>query len=192
MTDMVDVGTMRERLNVLELVYDKDADAYRWREKRRVWAGVEQDDRNNLFSSVGIGVRGVTFTIRCDPALDLHNAYSWNGRHCFLTRIRPDTPTRGFWMVSAAPVTVRSCRKDADRTPAGSTFPAVLTEKYVGHEQPDLHAETVTDYVLVTPKEIELAPGSWVAVDGAYYRVLVPHVLDEFKNEFEIRRKEDC
>ena len=172
---MVDVGTMRERLNVLELVYDKDADAYRWREKRRVWAGVEQDDRSNLFSSVGIGVRGVTFTIRCDPALDLHNAYSWNGRHCFLT-----------------PVTVRSCRKDADRTPAGSTFPAVLTEKYVGHEQPDLHAETVTDYVLVTPKEIELAPGSWVTVDGAYYRVLVLHVLDEFKNEFEIRRQEDC
>ena len=189
---MVAVGSMREHLSVLELVYEETSDTYRWQETRKVWAHAEYYDRTNLFSSVGIGVRGVTLTIRRDPALSLRNAYGWGDKHCFLTRIRPDIPAKGFWTVSAAPVTVRSCRKDAGKTPAGCSFPGVLTEKYVGHEQPDLHAETRKDYVLVTPKVIELAPGSWVTVDGAYYRVLVPHLLDEFKNEFEIRRREDC
>ena len=42
------------------------------------------------------------------------------------------------------------------------------------------------------PKAVTLAPGSWVTVDGAYYRVLEPHTLDEWKNEFEVRRREDC
>ena len=84
------------------------------------------------------------------------------------------------------------CQKDMDQDPAGFRFPGVLTEKYVRHEEPDLHAEVTADYVLVTPKVISLAPGSWVTVGEAFYRVRVPHLLDPYKNEFEIRRREDC
>ena len=49
-----------------------------------------------------------------------------------------------------------------------------------------------TDYALVTPKSVTLAPDIWTICGGAYYRVLIPHELDEVKNEYQIRRKEDC
>ena len=180
---MTTAGEMRERVGVLSLVYDREADEYRWAEVRRVWARAELDSRSNLFSSVGIGARGVTFTLRRRSGLDLH---------CFLPAIRPDGEDRGYQTVKAALCQVRQCQKDADKDPAGSRFPGVLTEKYVGHDQPDIHGEVTTDYVLVTPKSVTLAPGSWVTVDGAYYRVLESHTLDEWKNEFEVRRREDC
>ena len=61
---MTTAGEMRERVGVLSLVYDREADEYRWAEVRRVWARAELDSRSNLFSSVGIGARGVTFTLR--------------------------------------------------------------------------------------------------------------------------------
>lgn len=60
------------------------------------------------------------------------------------------------------------------------------------YEQLDPLAVVTWDYVLVMPKVITLDPGSWVICGGRYYRVLVPHELDEYKNEYEIRRKEDC
>lgn len=186
----VNAGDLRERLRVLTCA--PDGDGLRWTETGRVWAKAEPDSRKNLFSGVGIGTRGVTFTIRARPGLTLHQAFFWRGRHCFLTDIAPRTGCPGYWDARAALVTVSDCRKDADRQIPGMRFPGVLTEKYAGHDQPDLHAETVTDYVLVTPKAVELAPGSWVTADGAYYRVRVPHLLDPYKNEFEIRRKEDC
>ncbi len=179
-----------DRLQVLRLDYDPNEAAYAWVEDRRTWAAAEQDTKANLFSSVGVGARGVTFTIRKSPSLTLHNAFRWRGRHCFLTSIMDGEP--GFQVVKAALCEPAECCADADKTPPGRLFPGVLTEKYVGHEQTDLHSEVTGDFVLVTPKAIVLAPGSWVTVDGAYFLVRVPHELDPYKNEYEIRRKEDC
>ena len=189
---MTTAGEMRERVGVLSLVYDREADEYRWAEERRVWVRAELDSRSNLFSSVGIGARGVTFTLRRRSGLDLRHAFAWRGRHCFLTAILPDGENRGYQTVKAALCSVRQCQKDADRAEAGSRFPGILTEKYVGHNQSDGHGEVTTDYVLVTPKAVTLAAGSWVTVDGAFYLVLEPHTLDEWKNEYEVRRREDC
>jgi hypothetical protein len=62
----------------------------------------------------------------------------------------------------------------------------------VGHEQLDPHTEVTGDLVLVTPKVVSLAPGSWVIVKDRYFLVRVPHELDPYKNEYEIRRREDC
>lgn len=187
----ISAGDLRERIGVLALQFQEDDNQYQWTENRRLWADAELDTRSNLFSSVGIGARGVTFTVRRNRELSLHQAFSWHDQHCFLTAILPhDHP--GYLTVKAALVEVRTCRKDADLDPPGCSFPGILTEKYVKHEEPDLHAEVTTDYVLVTPKVISLDPGSWVTVGEAFYRVLVPHLLDPYKNEFEIRRKEDC
>lgn len=122
--------------------------------------------------------------------LDPGTMLRWREQHLYVTSAVPRE--WGFIDVNAAAVTLSACQKDANRTPMGATFPGVLTEKYVGHEQLDPLAVVTTDYVLVTPKVITLAPGSWVICGGEYYRVLVPHELDEFQNEYEIRRKEDC
>lgn len=62
----------------------------------------------------------------------------------------------------------------------------------MGHEQLDPHAEVTGDLVLVTPKAVALALGSWVIVEDRYFLVRVPHELDPYKNEYEIRRREDC
>lgn len=186
------MGTTGSNLNqviqVLEL--RRDGDVYAWEKARRTWAAAEQDTRSNLFSSVGVGARGVTFTIRKSWTLTLHNAFLWRGRFCFLTSIVDGNP--GFQVVRAALCEPSECQKDADRDPAGCQFPGILTEKYVGHEQLDPHAEVTGDFVLVTPKEVSLKPGSWITVGGAYFLVRAPHELDPFKNEYEIRRKEDC
>lgn len=181
---------LKDRVQVLRLDYDPVTDIYAWAEERRTWAAAEQDARANLFSSVGVGARGVTFTIRKSPALTLHNAFCWRGRHCFLTSIMDGDP--GFQVVKAALCEVAACVKDADKETPGSPFPGVLTEKYIGHEQLDPHCVVTGDFVLVTPKAVTLAPGSWATVNGAYFLVRSPHELDPYKNEYEIRRKEDC
>ena len=181
-------SSLNQAVQILEL--RRDGDAYTWEKARQTWAAAEQDTRSNLFSAVGVGARGVTFTVRRNRALTLHNAFLWRGRHCFLTAILDGEP--GFQVVKAALCEIRQCQKDADRDPAGCRFPGILTEKYAGHEQMDPQAEVTGDFVLVTPKAVALSPGSWVTVDGSYFLVRTPHELDEFKNEYEIRRKEDC
>ena len=181
-------SSLSQAIQVLEL--RRNGDAYAWERARRTWAAAEQDVRNNLFSSVGVGVRGVTFTIRKSRTMTLRNAFLWRGRFCFLTSIVDGDP--GFQVVRAALCEPADCVQDADRDPAGCRFPGVLTEKYIGHEQLDPHAEVTGDFVLVTPKEVCLKPGSWVSVSGAYFLVRAPHELDPYKNEYEIRRKGDC
>lgn len=138
----------------------------------------------------GVGAHGVIFTIRKSRTLTLHNALRRRGQFCFLTSIVDGDP--GFQMVKAALREPVDCIQDADRAPQGCRFPGILTEKYAGHEQLDPHAEVTGDFVLVTPKIVTLVPGSWVTVNGAYFLVRAPHELDPFKNEYEIRRKEDC
>lgn len=188
MAEHVDAGGMRDRMEVLGLVQDRDGN-WAWSPVRRTWGKVTLSVLKNLFSTVGIGARDASILVRRQE-LTLHNALRWNGTHLFLSSILPFG--RNHLELRAALVTPVECRKDADKTPTGCVFPGVLTEKYVGHEQMDPLAVVTGDYVLVTPKPITLAPGSWVICDGRYYRVLVPHELDEYKNEYEIRRKEDC
>lgn len=181
---------LKDRVVIRRLTYDVDGDAFVWENEIPSWARVELDTRSNLFSSVGIGARGVTLTMRRSSRLTLYKALRWRGQHCFLTAITDADP--GFVTVKAALCDPVSCRANMDKAEPGLRFPGVLTERYVGHEQPDLHAEVITDYVLVTPKAITLDPGSWVTAAGRYYRVLEPHELDPYKNEYVIRRKEDC
>ena len=181
-------SNLNQAIQVLEL--KKTEDVYTWEKARGTWAAAEQDTRNNLFSSVGVGARGVTFTIRKSRTLTLHNAFRWRGQFCFLTSIVDGAP--GFQVVKAALCGPVDCVKDADLETQGCRFPGVLTEKYVGHEQLDPHAEVTGDLVLVTPKVVALKPDSWVLIGDRHFLVRVPHELDPYKNEYEIRRTEDC
>ena len=108
-------SNLDQAVQVLEL--KKAGDTYAWEKARRTWAAAEQDARKNLFSSVGIGAHGVTFTIRKSRTLTLHNAFRWRGRFCFLTSIVDGDP--GFQVVKAALCDPVDCIKDADRAPQG-------------------------------------------------------------------------
>ena len=189
----IDAGALRERLQVLELRHDAEANAWCWVKARSTRASAVLSEKKNLFSSVGVGARDVTFTVRCRDGLTLENAISWHGRggweHCFITAITPID--RLHDAVRCARVSVADCLAEANHVPTGPRFPGILTEKYVSHDSPDLHDINTTCYVLITPKVIDLKRGSIVEIGGVPYHVLLGHYLDEYKNEYEIVREAD-
>ena len=198
-------SSLKERLQVQRLLYDSDTDTYAWTEDRLIWAEAARDDRSNLFSSVGVGARGATFTIRRSPRLTLRNAFRWRGRFCFLTAIMDGDP--GFQTVKAALCEPVFCTAVPQRRELGPgnrpkltegprvSFPGVLTEKYVRYAREETYAKTETAYVLVTPKEIALEEGTLVTVQegpaAGVYSLQARHALDDYKNEYEIVRRRD-
>lgn len=187
MPEHIDAGELRDRLEVLDLERDAEGNLA-WSPKRRTWGKVTQGVLKNLFSSVGIGARDAAIVVRCQP-LTLHNALRWNGTHLFLTSILPFG--RNHLELHAAAVTVDTVRLRADESTQSVSFPGVLTEKYSGHEQEWPMSVNELRLVLVVPKPVRLHPGTLVEVRGAAWEVLVPHELDEYKNEYEIGRTVD-
>ena len=182
----VEVGRLNDRVDVLELRETKDAagKAWAWETIRRTWAKAELMTKANVYSVHGLGAAGVTFTLRRQP-LDLDNALRWRGQHCLITAIQP--LGRLDLTVEAALVVLSRCE---DRY-TGTKFPAIMTEKYLAHQQLEPMAINNLRHVLVTPKCIQLEPGKLVEVDGVSWPIRVPHLLDPHKNEYELERTVD-
>ena len=182
------------------LALEKTGDTYAWVSVRDTWAKAEKQNKANLFSKVGIGVQSVLFTLRKQD-LTLHNAFCWDGKHCFLTDIKEID--RMYYEVMAALIEPIECRythvttttDDLNNPVLGGetavVFPGCVVEKYLGARQEQPQAVSEVTLVLVTPKIIELEAGSVVEVSGQEYEVMVGHVLDEYKNEYEITVKRD-
>lgn len=199
----VDAGSLSERLELLELRQTAEK-TWEWVPIRRVWAKVEQTAKTNLFSKVGVGARDAAVVIRRQP-LTLHQALRWKGQHLFLTSITKRD--RMHLDVQAALVSVVTCIGQGYTTTVGAgnrpekqekpeqTFPGVLTEKYVRYETEDSYAKAKRLLVLVTPKAVELLEGDLVTVTqgpaAAVYNVQTRHVLDEYKNEYEVLYSRD-
>ena len=71
------------------------------------------------------------------------------------------------------------------------TFPGMLVEKYLRSNTETGHDEGEVTLVLVTPKQVQVDAGKLIEVQGKPYKVAVCHMLDEYKNEYEIIRTED-
>lgn len=184
---VIDAGRLSERLEVLEL-REVEPGVWAWAAARRTWGQAEAyvQKSRELFSQVGVGARGVKLTVR-KQRLTLHNAIRWSGQHLFLTAIIPQG--RGHLDVTAALVRPRPVRLRPENGERPMVFPGVLTEKYLAHGQEWPMSVNDLELVLVVPKAIRLRPGRLVEVRGAAWEVLVPHELDEFKNEYEIGRR---
>lgn len=191
-------GELRERIELLEL--NQINDVFCWQPVKKIWAKTEFTGKTNLFSKVGIGVTSVQFLIRKQP-LNLHQAFRWNGIHCFLTEIKPEGLL--YLQVTAARIEPKKCsfyyykkklntlnRPEKDLC-VRIHFPGCVTEKYLGYHQKDSHSENKTTFVLVTPKEICLDAGKLVLVEKESYHIKICHLLDEYKNEYEITRTKD-
>lgn len=155
--------------------------AWEWQTVRRTWGQVTLTERKSVYSVHGIGAAGVTVILRRQP-LTLDNALRWRGQHCLITAIRP--LGRLYLSIDAALVELSQCRD----TVTDATFPAVMTEEYVQHQQLEPMAVDTHRRVLVTPKAVRLAPGPLVEVDGTPWPVLTPYELDPHKNEYIIGR----
>lgn len=190
----IEVGRLNERVEVLELGRQPVAaqnvsesgtpTTWEWGTVRRTWAQTELAAKTNIYSVHGIGAAGVSFTLRRQP-LDLDNALRWKGQHCLITAIRPRG--RLYLTVEAALVVLFQCRNPK----TGETFPAVMTERYVGHQQQEPMAVNKHQRVLVTPKAVRLAPGKLVEVNGVPWPIIAPYELDPHKNEYAIERTVD-
>lgn len=198
MKPSIDAGKLRDVLQVLELK-ENPKGTWTWQKVRKARGQVELSTGQNLFSTVGIGARGAEIVLRRQD-LTLHNALLWGEQHLFLSAILPEG--RLHLRVQAAlvePVTCLATRTEDTVGEAGRpttaetmrmTFPGVLTEKYARYEREETHAENETSYVLVVPKAIQLKASDLVTVQEgpakAVYYVTICHVLDPYKNEYEI------
>ena len=199
----IGAGRLDQPLEVLELRQTSEG-TWEWVPIRRAWAQVEQTAKTNLFSTVGVGARDAAVVIR-RQSLTLHQALRWKGQHLFLTSITK--LDRMHLDLQAALVSVVRCVGQGYTTTVGPgnrpvkqpgperTFPGVLTEKYVRYETEDSYAKAKRLLVLVTPKAVQLLEGDLVTVTegpaAAVYNVQTSHVLDEYKNEYEIMYSRD-
>lgn len=185
---MVDARRLRYPVQVL--TPGADANAGNWVPLRRAWSDAEPGSRQTIFSSVGLSARTELFTLRLQR-LNPGDMILWAGQWYYVVDAVPKG--RIFMAVTTAAVTPVSCTAETD---SGSvSFQAAITEKYVGHNMGDTHAEIAVTYVLVTPKAVALSPGDLVTLaDGpvpGVYPVTCCHLLDSCKNEYEISRKAD-
>lgn len=183
----VEVGRLNERVDVLSLQNESEPGTpavWEWTAVRRTWAKAELMAKNNVYSVHGLGAAGVSFILR-RQGLDLDNALYWRGQHCLITAIRP--LGRLYLAVEAALVELSQCRNPQ----TGETFPAVMTERYVGHQQLEPMAVNRRQRVLVTPKAVRLTPGPLVEVDGVEWPIITPYELDPHKNEYARERTVD-
>lgn len=200
---------MRERVTILTLTARADGTGWEWVPNKTTWAKAEKTGKLSLFSTIGAGQEGYTFTLRRQP-LTPAQALRWRGRFAFVTDL--SFPDRGHIEVGGALIEPMACSvtrtkigKDALNRPSLQdsqtlTFPACIVEKYAGFTAGDIHDTTTQTLVAVCPKAVTLAPGEIVTVGGILdkdcrpcrYRVQTPHELSEFKNEYELVREEDA
>lgn len=185
--DGVAVGRLSDRVDVLALQNAPELGstaAWSWEPVRRTWAQAELMTRPNVYSVHGIGAAGVSFILRRQD-ITMDHALRWRGQHCFITSIRP--LGRLYLAADTALVVLSQCRD----LMSGDTFPAVMTERYVGHQQMEPMAVNVRRRVLVTPKAVRLTPGPLVEVDGVQWPITTAYELDPHKNEYELQKEVD-
>lgn len=203
MAQYIDAGKLDKPLWVLELKETADY-VWEWVPVRKAWANLTLTTKSNLFSKVGVGARDAVILLR-RQSLTLHNALRWKDQHLFVSAILEHG--RNHLEVSAALVTMTQCKakRTADTMGPGNrpqtadvlalSFPAVLTEKYAKYQREETFDAAETAYVLVTPKAILLEEGDLVTVTegsaAGTYHLTIRHVLDEYKNEYEIVRRGD-
>lgn len=189
MSSYMDAGSLNDRVEVLEL-QETAENTWTWERARLSWADITMDGGRNLFSSIGIGARNAKLTMR-QFNLTLHSALRYKGQHLFLTEITRHKTARGYQSITAALVNVTECQKMDDEETVAGSFPAVLTEKYARHSQEWPMSVNDLSLVVVVPKVITLTPGTLLKARGDLWEVCIPHELDEYKNEYEVRRLVD-
>lgn len=177
----IDAGQLGERIEILRLEKIEPENAWSWTTLRHSWAGVELQQKRNNFSTHGIGAAGAELVLRRQE-LTLLDAIRWRGQHLFLTGIAPRG--RNHLTVAAALVEVRACRDPE----SALSFPGVVTEKYLGHQQEEPMAVNTMRHILITHPAIDLKPGRLVEVDGESWPITMSHRLDPWKAEYEIER----
>lgn len=194
----MEIGKANERAMVLYPVQNDQGIFYQ--QEKEIWVCREKLKGKNIFSSLGLGAESFRFTFRKQP-FSLHNALLCGGRHYFLTSVTEIART--WYEAEAALVYPVTCILEREKSVLDErnrpvhqkveelAFTGFLTEKYFGYQEEKSHADSQTDLVLVTPKLVKLSAGDLIDIKGSHFTVAVCHTLDEYKQEYEMRRKVD-
>ncbi len=158
---------------------------WEWREYCKSWAKVTPTEGFAIYANSGVGGREAEFILR-RQSFTLADAIQWKDQFCLPTSVTPLGP--GHLKVKAALVTPRTCQGTERETEREIRFPAVVTERYQGHEQMEPMARNAVRLVLVTPKAVKLKLGSLVTLgeNQNSFWVKVAHEMDPYKQEYEI------
>ena len=185
--------------------------AYQWATAESRWAQGELTGKSNLFSQVGIGLRGAEFRLHRAGGITLFDAVRWRGEHYFLTGIQQEGPAEAVLTAALAQPIPCTAWRMGGKTPGAYgqpkeyrralEFPGILVEKWQGYRQGSPQGIVESTQVLVAPKAVELRVGDRVTTGagrtgpedngGPTYEVQIPHTLDPYKNEYELYRYEE-
>jgi hypothetical protein len=200
---MKNAGDFGWRINILEYVKTR-RNTYEWKIKSRAWAKLEKQTAGGIFSRHGITARAVKLTIQGCHDVTLHNAVAYADTepgHLVLTDINREDP--GYTVLSAAAIEPVRCRVERVRVETGDNnrpktrkleplvFQGYLTEKYLRQNQQEPMSYSETRLVLITPKVITIMVGQLVTIGKTQYETVIPHMLDPYRNEFEILGRHD-
>ena len=200
----MNAGEFGNQIDILEYEESHDGATYEWCAISRIWAKMEHQTVSGVFTKNGVTTRTAKFTIHDMPGLTLHHAVALappEAGHFAITDINKDTP--GFFILTAAFVEPVLCTMERTRTekdsnnrpvsiPAkGLRFYGYLLEKYLRQKQEEPMSYAETRYILVTPKAIDISAGELVIIGDNSYEMVIPHLFDPYKNEYEILRRAD-
>ncbi len=190
---------LSERADILTFREVGGGVQFSWVPQAHTWCKSELKTQGNIFSKIGISARTIVFTLY-RRNITPKNALRWKGQFCFITDVVPD----GIYLiVTAALVQPTECiaKRIVSKTGENNLvtedeqpvvgFQGVLTEKYLNYSKDEPHDANEIIFVLVTPKQVQLKSGDIVLTEECSYNVIACHTLDGYKNEYEIRRKEE-
>lgn len=183
-----DIGVHSRRARVVECRALPEG-GFDWVQVGSVWVRPSRARVNRVFAKIGFAAEGWDLSMRA-CRLRKTQALRIGAEHFTICDILP--PENGYMVVETALTPVCMCVGNAEvEEKKRFTFPGILTELYIKHEQREPMSVNIIDYVLVTPKLVELRPGSLVDIGGVRYEVLTAHTLDTAKNEYQIRKVRD-
>ena len=176
---------MSRKIQILD--YTLTAQGYKWQAGRSVWASTARASRRALFSTFGMSTTD-TMDIVCHELLPLMQCVQIGDRKAFITEAVIESHQR--FRMTAAFADVYAC---SYITNAGETvaFEGLLTEKYTRYAEVNPYAVTDITCVLVTPKEVEIDHGKVIRIGDHDYHMTVRHLLDPYRNEYEVMRHDE-
>lgn len=191
-------GELKERLIIQSLV--QNGNLYTWigSDNSKLWTKKEVEDKKCVYSSLGQAADLTTrFIIRYNKNITKHNSIIHNGNHYVIASILDIGNKHCYLEVKTAQVTPIMCelrrysgQLDVLNRPIKEpstvmTFPAYVTEKHIKYNA-EYYANVAEMYILITPKIVQPNLGDLVVINNIKYNIQAAHLMDVYRNEYEI------
>lgn len=191
----IDPGELRHRVEHLEY------GAGGWQSMRTLWCAREGAGQT-VYAPHAARTEGDRFTMRF-RGINPGHALRCEGQEYLVAEVDGDSPAA--ILVTAARVQFVDCirrspetnRANAYNRPtrtgtANAAFVGVLAEKYAGWAQETPGVALENAVLLITAKGVTLESGDLVAAGGRDYSVRACHLMDRWKNEYELVEERDA